>query len=71
MPKVKLEMELADVLRISVLLDHHRAESANHSERGNDATSAGLLYSAWGHEAQQLNEKLLKAVTITARPRSS
>jgi hypothetical protein len=65
--KVNLEMDLADVLRISVLLDHHRGEAANHAERGNDASSAGLLYSNWGAEAADLNSKLLKAVAVTAR----
>lgn len=61
--KVKIEMDLSDLLRISVLLDHHRKECADNSERGSDASSPGLLFSQLGTEASQLNEKLLKAVS--------
>jgi hypothetical protein len=57
--KINLEMELNDVLRISVLLDHHRAEC---TERANDDCT-GNLFKMWGSEATLLNEKLLKAVS--------
>lgn len=63
--KVKLEMELADVLRISVLLDHHRREAADSATNESEKTSAAYLWSGWGTEAAQLNEKLLKAVTVS------
>ena len=65
--KVKLEMELADVLRISVLLDHHRKEAAENADGtgdGDGKSPMGQLWRGWSSEAMQLNEKLLKAVAV-------
>lgn len=64
--KVKLEMELADVLRISVLLDHHRREAAENAEGtgdGDGKSPMGILWRTWSSEAADLNGKLLKAVS--------
>lgn len=58
--KVKVTMELADVLRISVLLDHHRLESAEASDVSVEPTAT--LYKNWGAEAAELNRRLLAAV---------
>lgn len=65
--KVKLEMELADVLRISVLLDHHRREAAENADStgdGDGKSPTGSLWRSWGGEAFDLNNKLLKAISI-------
>jgi hypothetical protein len=63
MSKVKIEMELHDVLRISVLLDHYRAWRAGNAERGNEASPEGILNSNYAGEAATLNETLLKAIS--------
>jgi hypothetical protein len=60
--KVKVEMELADLLRISVLLDHHRSEAADHVADHEKESPVRQLWQSWGLEAAQLNEKLLKAI---------
>lgn len=62
--KVKLEMELEDVLRISVLLDHHRQHRAQEAERGNDATVYGVTHANWATETAELNKKLIAAVVL-------
>jgi len=62
MPKVKVEMELSDLLRISVLIDHHRkeaVESADGYEKGDPPQG---LWQEWGREAADLNKKLLAAI---------
>jgi hypothetical protein len=58
--KVNIEMELADVLRISVLLDHHRIASAEAVDVSVEPVA--MLYKNWGAEAAELNRKLLAAV---------
>lgn len=58
--KVTVEMELADVLRISVLLDHHRIASAEAADVSVEPVA--VLYKNWGAEAAELNRKLLAAV---------
>lgn len=60
--KVKLEMDLADVLRISVLLDHHRTEATSQGAAGEGSSAQERLYAQWGSEAAELNKKLLAAV---------
>ncbi len=70
--KVKLEMDLADVLRISVLLDHHRreaAENADGSGDGDGKSPMGSLWRSWGSEAFDLNNKLLKAISTAKEAR--
>jgi hypothetical protein len=62
--KVQLDMELADVLRISVLLDHHNIESREAADVSVEPVAT--LYKNWGTEAAELNRKLLAAVARRA-----
>ena len=58
--KVRLEMELHDVLRIALLLDHHRLESAEAADVSVEPVAT--LYKTWGNDAGQLRQKLLEAI---------
>lgn len=66
--KVQIEMDLADLLRISVLLDHHRAQATERSSAGQDSSATERLFAAWGTEAGELNKKLLGAVARRQKP---
>jgi hypothetical protein len=56
-----MEMELADLLRISVLLDHHRNEATERADGAGEGVNA-KLFTQWSGEAGELNRKLLAAI---------
>lgn len=61
--KAKIEMDLDQLLRVAVMLDHHCTTCA-HNWMGEDKDSA--LYRRWSEEQREshvLREALLKAVT--------